>query len=61
MEIFEGLLHHSDAGSQYVSLKFSEELMLEGIRALIGSVGDAHDNALAELTIGLSKTEAISK
>lgn len=61
IEIFEGLLHHSDAGSQYVSLKFSEELMLEGILASIGSVGDAYDNALAEWTIGLFKTEAISK
>ena len=58
-EIFEGLIHHSDAGSQYVSLKFSEELMLEGVLASIGSVGDAYDNALAETTIGLFKTEAI--
>jgi transposase InsO family protein len=43
IEIFEGLLHHSDAGAQYISLKFSEELMLEGILASIGSVGDAYD------------------
>jgi len=61
IEIFEGLLHHSDAGAQYVSLKFSEELMLEGILASIGSVGDAYDNALAESTIGLFKTEAIRR
>jgi transposase InsO family protein len=61
IEIFEGLLHHSDAGSQYISLKFSEELMLEGILASIGSVGDAYDNALAESTIGLFKTEAIRR
>lgn len=59
IEIFEGLIHHSDAGSQYVSLKFSEELMLEGVLASIGSVGDAYDNALAETTIGLFKAEAI--
>jgi transposase InsO family protein len=43
IEIFEGLLHQTDAGAQYVSLKFSEELMLEGILASIGSVGDAYD------------------
>jgi transposase InsO family protein len=45
--------------TQYVSLKFSEELMLEGILASIGSVGDGYDNAPAESTIGLLKTEAI--
>jgi transposase InsO family protein len=61
IEIFEGLFHHSDPGSQYVCLKFSEELTLEGILASIGSVGDAYDNALTESTIGLFKTEAISK
>jgi transposase InsO family protein len=61
IEILEGLLHHADARSQYVSLKFSEELMLEGILVSIGSVGDTYDNALAESTIRLIKTEAISK
>jgi putative transposase len=59
IEIFEGLIHDSDAGSQYVSLKFSEELMLEGVLAFMGSVGDAYDTALAETTIGLFKTEVI--
>ena len=39
------LLHHSDAGSQYLGFRFSEELMLEGILASVGSVGDAYDNA----------------
>jgi transposase InsO family protein len=57
----EGLIHHSDAGSQYTSIAFAETLLLEGIAASIGSVGDAYDNALAESTIGLFKTEAIGK
>lgn len=55
------LIHHSDAGSQYTSIAFAETLVLEGIAASIGSVGDAYDNALAESTIGLFKTEAVSK
>jgi len=50
-------IHHSDAGSQYTSLHFGETLELEGILPSIGSVGDAYDNALAETTIGLYKTE----
>ena len=54
-----GLLHHSDAGSQYVSLAFTEELQNAGITGSIGSVGDALDNALMESTIGLFKTEVI--
>lgn len=52
-------IHHSDAGSQYTSVHFGETLMLEGMRPSIGSVGDAYDNALAETTIGLYKTEAV--
>lgn len=55
----DGLVHHSDAGSQFTSLNFAETLALEGIAASIGSIGDAYDNALAETTIGLFKTEAI--
>lgn len=54
-----GLLHHSDAGSQYTSLAFTEELQEAGITGSIGSVGDALDNALMESTIGLFKTEVI--
>ncbi len=54
-----GLVHHSDAGSQYTSIHFAETLQMEGIAASIGSIGDACDNALAESTIGLFKTEAI--
>jgi putative transposase len=53
------LIHHSDAGSQYTSIRFTEHLALEGIRPSIGSVGDAFDNALMETIIGLFKTECI--
>jgi transposase InsO family protein len=55
------LIHHSDAGSQYTSIAFAETLVLEGIAPSIGSVGDAYDNALAETTIGLFKTEAVGR
>lgn len=54
-----GLVHHSDAGSQYTSLAFTEELREAGITGSIGTVGDALDNALMESTIGLFKTEVI--
>jgi len=57
--VADGLVHHSDAGSQFTSVSFAETLALEGIAASIGSVGDAYDNALAESTIGLFKNEAI--
>jgi transposase InsO family protein len=50
-------IHHSDAGSQYTAVHFGETLALEGLRPSIGTVGDAFDNALAETTIGLYKTE----
>jgi transposase InsO family protein len=53
------LAHHSDAGSQYTSIRFTEHLDLEGITASIGSVGDAYDNGLMESIIGLYKTECI--
>jgi putative transposase len=54
------LLHHSDAGSQYTSIRFTEHLELAEIAPSIGSVGDAYDNALMECVIGLFKTEAIT-
>ena len=54
-----GTIHHSDAGSQYTSLRFGEQLVLNQLSCSIGSVGDAYDNALAETTIGLYKTECI--
>ena len=52
-------IHHSDAGSQYTSVRFGETLSLSGLVPSIGSVGDAFDNALAETTMGLYKTEAV--
>jgi putative transposase len=52
-------IHHSDAGSQYTSVRFTETLLLAGLRPSVGTVGDALDNALAETTIGLYKTECI--
>lgn len=54
------LVHHSDAGSQYTSLRFTEHLALEDIAPSIGTVGDAYDNALMESIIGLFKTECIA-
>jgi putative transposase len=54
-----GLVHHSDAGSQYTSLAFTDALRDAGIAGSIGTVGDAYDNALMESTIGLFKTEVI--
>jgi len=54
------LLHHSDAGSQYTSILFTEHLELADIAPSIGSVGDAYDNALMETIIGLYKTECIA-
>jgi putative transposase len=56
----QGLIHHSDAGSQYTALAFTEELAEVGIAGSIGTVGDALDNALMESTIGLFKTECIA-
>ena len=55
-----GLICHSDAGSQYTSIRFTERLELEGISPSIGSVGDAFDNALMETINGLYKTECIA-
>jgi putative transposase len=59
--VANGMIHHSDAGSQYTSIAFAETLVLEGIAASIGGIGDAYDNALAETTIGLFKTEAVGR
>ena len=53
------LICHSDAGSQYTAIRFTEHLALEGISPSIGSVGDAYDNALMETTNGLYKAECI--
>ena len=58
-EDIRGLIHHSDAGSQYTSIVYSERLSEAGALASIGSVGDSYDNALAESLIGLYKTELV--
>ena len=55
----DGLIVHSDAGSQYTSLAFSQKLLENEISGSIGRVGTAYDNALMESTIGLYKTELI--
>ena len=55
----DGLIHHSDRGTQYLSIKYTERLAEAGIDPSVGSVGDSYDNALAESTIGLFKTEVI--
>jgi putative transposase len=54
-----GLVHHTDAGSQYTSFAFTTRLIDAGVDASVGSVGDAYDNALAESQIGVYKTELI--
>lgn len=56
-----GLIHHSDRGSQYVSIRYTERLGEAGIEPSVGSVGDAYDNALAETINGLYKTELIHR
>ena len=55
----KGVVHHSDRGSQYVSIRYSERLAEIGAQPSVGSVGDSYDNALAETVIGLYKTEVI--
>jgi putative transposase len=57
----EDLIHHSDRGVQYLSIRYTERLAEAGIEPSVGSVGDSYDNALAESIIGLYKTEVIRK
>lgn len=52
-------MHHSDAGGQHTSLRFTPHLLESGIDASVGTVGDALDNTLAEAMIGLRKTQLI--
>lgn len=59
--VLPGLIHHSDAGSQYTSIRFTDTVAMEGLVASIGSVGDAYDNAAAETVMGLYKNEAVQK
>lgn len=56
-----GLVHHSDRGVQYLSIRYTERLAQAGIEPSVGSVGDSYDNALAESVIGLYKTEVIHR
>ena len=55
----EGLIHHSDRGSQYLSIRYTERLAEAGIESSVGSTGDSYDNAMAESIIGLFKAESI--
>jgi transposase InsO family protein len=56
-----GLVHHSDRGVQYVSIKYTERLAKAGVEPSVGSVGDSYDNALAETINGLYKAEVIHR
>jgi putative transposase len=60
-EKLDRLVHHSDQGSQYLSIRYTERLADAGIEPSVASVGDAYDNAMAESVIGLYKTEVINK
>ena len=55
------LVHHSDGGSQYLSIRYTERLKDAGLEPSVGGVGDSYDNALAETIIGLYKTEVIRR
>lgn len=57
----ERLVHHSDRGSQYVSIRYTERLAEAGIEPSVGSVGDSYDNALAETINGLYKAEVVHR
>ena len=56
-----GLVHHSDRGSQYLSIRYTERLAEAGIEPSVGSVGDPYDNALTETINGLFKAEVIHR
>ena len=56
-----GLIHHSDRGSQYLALRYTERLAEAGVEPSVGSVGDSYDNALAETVNGLYKAEVIHR
>ena len=57
----DGLVHHSDRGSQYLSIRYTERLAEAGAVTSVGSRGDSYDNALAETIIGLYKTELVRR
>jgi putative transposase len=58
-EPLDGLVHHSDRGVQYLSIRYTERLAAEGAVTSVGSRGDSYDNAMAESIIGLYKSELI--
>ena len=60
-KLFEGLIYHSDRGSRYVSIRYTERLAEAGIEPSVGSRGDSYDNALAETINGLYKAELIHR
>jgi transposase InsO family protein len=60
-KLSDGLIHHSDRGSQYVSIRYTERLAEAGIEPSVGSRGDSYDNALAETFNGLYKAELIHR
>jgi len=57
----QGLVHHSDRGVQYLSIRYTDRLREAGIEPSVGSGGDAYDNALAETIVGLYKAEVIRR
>src|SRR5438445_672683 len=57
----DGLIHHSDRGSQYTAIVYTDRMIEEGIDPSVGSVGDSYDNAMAESVIGLYKTEVVRR
>jgi len=59
--VADGLVHHSDHGVQYLSIRYTQRLLEAGITPSVGTVGDSYDNALAESVIGLYKTEVIHR
>jgi putative transposase len=61
LDAAERLVHHSDRGVQYLSIRYTERLAAAGIELSVGSTGDSYDNALAETVIGLFKTEGIHR
>lgn len=56
-----GLVHHSDRGSQYLALRYTERLAEAGVEPSVGSLGDSYDNALAETINGLFNAEVIHR
>jgi putative transposase len=57
----DGVIHHSDRGTQYLSIRYTDRLSEAGLESSVGTVGDSYDNALAETIIGLYKTEVIRR